>query len=101
MPRVVPANFKPRQKDIDWAMAEFNISRKEVDRQIVLFCDHEYPRSYTHWNRALRNWFRRGDEYKKLRREPVYRQPEELSQEQHDADAKKAWAHMNGLRTAK
>ena len=101
MPKVVPANFEPRQKDIDWAMAEFGISREEVDRQTEELRDHEFKRSYTDFNRVFRNWFRAADKYDLLKREPVYRQPEEISQEQHDADAEKAWAHMNGLRTAK
>ncbi len=101
MPKFVPNKFEPRQKDIDWAMQKFNISRKEVDRQTEEFRDHEFKRSYTDFNRVFRNWFRSADKYDLLRRERTYRKPEELSQEQHDADAEKAWAHMNGLRTVK
>ena len=101
MPKVVPANFKPRQSDVDWAMQKFNISRAEVDRQLEELRDHEFKRGYTDWNRVIRNWFRSANKDDLLKREPVYRKPEELSQEQHDADAEKAWAHMNGLRTTK
>ena len=96
--RFVPNNFKPRQKDIDWAMSEFNISRKEVDRQLELMIDHEFRRSYTDWNRVYRNWFRSAERFEQLRRERKAYKAEEYTEEDRKADAAKSWAVLNKLK---
>ena len=84
--RFVPDGWVPREKDILWAMKKFNISRDEVARQAESFIDYEFKRAYSDWNRAFRNWFRTGDKYQLLMKERQYRKPEQLTDEQREAD---------------
>ena len=98
MTRFVPNNFKPLEKDILWAMNEFNISREEVDRQLELMIDHEFRRSYTDWNRVYRNWFRSAERFEQLRRERKAYKAEEYTEEDRKADAAKSWAVLNKLK---
>lgn len=101
MPKFVPDNFQPKDKDIEWAMHEFNIARTEVDRQVELLRDHEFRRNYTDWNRVFRNWMRKADEIQTLKREQRLRRPEELTDEQRAADIRKWEDDMRRLRVVK
>ena len=98
MSKFVPESFTAREKDILWAMAEFKITRKEVLRQITLMRDHEFMRSYTCWNRVLRNWMRKAEDIKTLRREHQYTQPEGLSDEQRAIDARRGDENLSRLK---
>ena len=97
MPKFIPDSFKPREKDIQWAMEKYRITREEVDRQIEELRDHEFRRSYTDWNRVFRNWFRTAEKYELLKRERTYRKPEEVSDEQRYQDQLKFEEDMKRL----
>lgn len=84
-----------------WAMQTFKVDKKEVYRQLELMRDHEFLRPYSSWDRVFRNWMRKAEDFQTLRRERQYRRPEELSEAQREADAKKAWAELNRLRSVK
>lgn len=64
-----PEKYQPDDALIQWAVSEFNITSKEVARQLVLMHDHEFLRPYSDWNRVFRNWMRKAEEIQTLRRE--------------------------------
>jgi hypothetical protein len=100
MPRFVPEEFYPKQKDIDWAIESFKIEKKEVERQLELMIDHEFKRSYTDWNRVFRNWMRKADEIGTLKRPMKRREaPRELTQEEREAEARRAEENMKRLQS--
>lgn len=100
MGRFVPDLYKPRDKDITWAIEQFKIEKKEVLRQIELMRDHEFRRSYTDWNRVFRNWMRKAEEIDSLRRE-IRRVPDIYTEEQRKQDEIKAWRELNKLQGKK
>jgi hypothetical protein len=99
--RFVPDSFTPKSSDIDWAIEEFDISRKEVLRQLDLMRDHEFRRSYTDFNRVFRNWMRKADEIGKFEREHQPRRPEVVTDEKRKEDADKSIVEMEAYRRTK
>ena len=98
MPRFVPEEFYPKQKDIDWAIETFKIEKKEVERQLELMLDYEFKRSYTDFNRVFRNWMRKADELGSLKRPIKHRGvPRELTQEEREQERQKAEENMQRL----
>ena len=98
MPRFVPEEFYPKQKDIDWAIETFKIEKKEVERQLELMLDYEFKRSYTDFNRVFRNWMRKADELGSLKRPIKHRVvPRELTQEEREQERQKAEENMQRL----
>ena len=89
MSKVVPDKWKPRDKDITWAIEKFGITQNEAKRQLEEFCDHEFRRNYTDWNRAFRNWFRSADKYDLLKRERKPWKPEVVTDEMRAEDQRK------------
>ena len=94
--RFCPDNFKPKEKDILWAMKEFRVDRKEVLRQFDILRDHEFRRSYSDWNRVFRNWMRKCEEIESFRRERKVVQ-DVYTEEQRQVDAKKAEENLAKL----
>ena len=94
MNRFCPDKFKPKQTDIEWAKKEFNVSEKEVNRQLALMRDHEFRRNYSDWNRVFRNWLRKAEDMQSFKREHKHRTIEQLSDEDRKTDAQKAWEQM-------
>ena len=99
MGKFVPESFKLRDQDVEWAIKEFRIEKKEVLRQLELMRDHEFRRSYTDWNRVFRNWMRKAEVIESLQR--GRRKPDEYTEEQRQVDARKAWAELNRLKAVK
>jgi hypothetical protein len=62
------------------------ISDEEINRQEYEWRIHEYKRAYSDWTRAFYRWFERANAFETLKRERALRQPEELSDEQRQAD---------------
>jgi hypothetical protein len=82
----VPESWYPSDSLIQWAMDEFKVHSGEAFRQARLMHDHEFRRPYSCWDRVFRNWMRKAEELGTLRRERKLRQPEELSEDQRQAD---------------
>ena len=101
MVHFVPESFTPKSSDIDWAIKEFDISRKEVLRQLDLMRDHEFRRSYTDFNRVFRNWLRTADKHGLFERDRKPRRPEEVTDEQRGRDADKSIVEMDAYRRDK
>ena len=88
---IAPENFEVTDEQLQWAMTTFRITKEEVLRQTDEWKDFEYKRPYFDWNRAWKRWFRQGDKYGTLKREPNYRRPEDVSEEQLKKD-REDWA---------
>ena len=84
-----------------WARTEFNISDKEVDRQVIRWRLCEYKRAYSDWARAYQRWFYQADKYGELRRDYKLRTVEELTAEEQKRDAATAITHMDKYRSKK
>ena len=97
MPKFCPDTFKPKESDIQWAIDEFQIDRKEVMRQLGILRDREFRRDYSDWNRVFRNWFRQAEKFEDFRR-TSHRQPEVYTEEQRKIDREKAVAQMAAYR---
>ena len=93
--RFVPEKWSVREKDVEWAMKEFNITKKEVERQIGEMRDYEFRRHYTDFNRVFRNWIKTADRLNKLHRERSYRKPAQITAEERAQDSAKSWAELN------
>lgn len=96
MSKFVPESWKPKDKDIAWAIEQFKVEKKEVLRQTDLMRDHEFRRSYTDWNRVFRNWMRKCDEIGTFRRE-VRRKPDEYTEDMRQEDVEKWRENMERL----
>ena len=96
--KFVPEKWSVRDKDLKWAMKEFNISNEEVERQVTIMRDHEFKRSYTDWNRVFRNWMRKAEDINTLHRDRSYTQPDQITAEEREQDNIKAWAELNKLK---
>jgi hypothetical protein len=58
MPRICPSDFEVTPALKAWAKKQ-GISDRDVRWQTEVFMDHEFKRSYTHWDRVWRNWMRK------------------------------------------
>lgn len=96
--KFVPEKWSVRDKDLKWAMKEFNITKEEVERQVTIMRDHEFKRSYTDWNRVFRNWMRKAEDINTLHRDRSYTQPDQITAEEREQDNIKAWAELNRLK---
>ena len=96
--KFVPVKWSVRDKDLKWAMKEFNITKEEVGRQVTIMRDHEFKRSYTDWNRVFRNWMRKAEDINTLHRDRSYTQPDQITAEEREQDNIKAWAELNKLK---
>ena len=94
---VAPDDFKVTLERMRWAMTTFEITAKEVQRQTELWHEHEYKRAYSDWGRAWKRWFRMAEEYGKLKREYKLRLVEVITEEQRQADRKKADRELAAL----
>lgn len=97
MPKIVPKNWRVRDKDVQWAIEKFDIDRDEVMRQIELMVDYEFKRSYNDFDRVFRNWIRKADEISSLRKVKKYRQPESITEDQLAEDRRKWEEDMERL----
>ena len=84
--RFAPDSFVVTTERMKWAMDEFNISEKEVDRQTMLWHEWEYARAYSDWGRAWKRWFRQAQQYDKFKREHVHKTIKEVLPKQKEAD---------------
>ena len=89
MSKIPPDDFRPSIPNINWAMAEFNITADEARRQAELMIDHEFLRHYTCWQRVYRNWMRKAEDIQTLRRERKHRKPEVVTKLMNDEDQRK------------
>ena len=96
--KFVPEKWSVRDKDLKWAMKEFNITKEEVERQVTIMRDHEFKRSYTDWNRVFRNWMRKAEDINTLHRDRSYTQPDQITAEEREQDNIKAWAELKRLK---
>lgn len=92
-----PDDFEITEDRLKWAMETFGITKKEVERQTDEWHDYEYKRAYSDWNRAWKRWFRQADKFGTLHRERVVRKPQEVSDEERQADLLKWERDMERL----
>ena len=97
----VPNDFIVTDHLKSWAKTTFNISDKEVDRQVIQWRLHEYKRAYSDWAKACQRWFYQADKYGELRRDYKLRTVEELTAEEQKRDAASAIAQMDQYRSKK
>jgi hypothetical protein len=81
-----PDDFEVTEKLREWARETFSIDDKEIDRQTEEWHDFEYRRAYSDWTRCWRRWFRQAEKFDTLKREHKPRRPEELTDDQRQAD---------------
>lgn len=96
-----PDDFEPTPEQIKWAIDTFRISKNEVLRQTEEWKDFEYKRAYFDWNRAWKRWFRQAEKFDTLKRERVYRKPEEVTEEQRQEDIRRWNEDMRRLRVVR
>ena len=101
MPRFAPENFEPTEKNIQWAVEKFKITKDEVENQTEQFVDYEFKRNYTDWQRCWRNWIRKADQLGLLSRERIPRRPEVVSHEQRQRDIQAWQEDMRRLKIVK
>ena len=86
MGSTVPKGFIVTDELKEWAKKKFQVDDEEVERQEEEWRDHEYKRSYSHWDKVWRNWWRRANEFDTIKRPMQRRTVEKLTDEQRQAD---------------
>jgi hypothetical protein len=97
--RFVPNSWQLNDRLRDYAKSK-GLCDSQIDDQEEAFRLCQFPKQILCWDRAWQRWIRNAIEWGKVvpTRQPNYRKPVEVSEEQRKADAAKAWTEMNRLK---
>ena len=94
----VPEDWEPSDKLIEWTKSK-GLSDRQIEDELEKFRDHQYKRPMMRADACWRNWVRiaieRGHVVPTV--EKVYRQPQELSEDERSADILKFERDMQKL----
>lgn len=95
----VPDDWEMSDSLREWTKSK-GLTDQTIEDELESFRDHQYKRPMMRPDACWRNWVKNGLKWGNLVpvQETRYNQPEELSEDEREADRVKAWNELNRLR---
>lgn len=83
-----PDEFELSERSKEFARKK-GLTDEQIEDELEAMRDYEYARKRTDWDRAFRNWVRKGIEWGRVTPVRRFRRPEQVSEEQRQQDIEK------------